>query len=192
MVFILTLEIESKISIFFKLLCELEYKSVSLHYSNSGEIKKIFKRLAGKSVLTKGYLNWAAAPAVSDLWKSFLPRQPHSLKIPRKYLDTIKSNSNITTETNITRSSPQIDLETEGRRDLEVLLSIFKSVKIPQSASKLLPHPNAMVCTNFPNASVTSNELPQCLKFACPHSALKHAASYNLHYSRGNKIISMQ
>lgn len=57
MVFILTLEIESKISIFFKLLCELEYKSVSLHYSNSGEIKKIFNRLAGKSVLTKGYLN---------------------------------------------------------------------------------------------------------------------------------------
>lgn len=40
MVFILTLEIESKISIFFKLLCELEYKSVSLQYSNSGEIKK--------------------------------------------------------------------------------------------------------------------------------------------------------
>lgn len=152
------------------------------------KFKKIFiNRSAGKSVLTKGYLNWAAAPTVSNLWKSFLPRQLHSLKIPKKYLDTIQRNSNITTETNITRSSPQIDLETEGKRDLETLLSIFKSVKIPQSASKLLPHPNARVCTNFPNASVTSNELPQCLKFACPHSALKqHAASYNLHYSRGN------
>lgn len=68
-------------------------------------------RSVGKSVVAKGYLNRAATPTGSDLWKSFLPKQPYSLKMPQKYLDKSKSNSNNTTERNIMRS-PQSDLKT--------------------------------------------------------------------------------
>lgn len=80
MLFVLILEIASNISIFEQTLCELEYRSVSLQYSNAGEDLKnvqifFMNRSAGKSILAKGYLNGAASLSGSDLWKSFLPKQ---------------------------------------------------------------------------------------------------------------------
>lgn len=69
-------------------------------------------RSVGKSLPAKVFLNGATTPTGSDLQKSFLPKQPYSLKIPQKHLDKSESNTNNTTERNIVRSSPQSDLET--------------------------------------------------------------------------------
>ena len=105
-------------------------------------------------------------PQLDLIFGCFPPKHTYSLKIPQKYLDKRKSNSNNTTERNFTRSSPQNNLETS--RDLQVLLSIFKSLTPTQSGSELVPHPKAMVCIDFPHASVAPTKLPKCVKFACP------------------------
>lgn len=77
MLFILMLEIASKISNFKQSLCKLEYRSV-LQYSDTAEDENpkilFMKRSVGKSVLAKRYLNGAATATGADLRQGFISK----------------------------------------------------------------------------------------------------------------------